>query len=195
MSKDEDDYWEGQLRNARRGQLDTVRKAATVWAATFTGVLGIFGSVTFVGGLNGLNDLGQTARLVAQTAVVIAAGATLVATVLTASAANSFPTMTSALTGDSLRERSKELAALGLRRLRAAMVFAGTAAMAVMAGSGVVLFAGKTTPKPAPPPFVVAVIDGHAQCGPLRTSPSGLIVNGARLKRVDQITVVPACPR
>ncbi len=64
MSQAEDEYWAAKLTEARRGQLDTVRKAATNWSALFTAVLGVFTAVTFASGVPGLDELEAGSRLV-----------------------------------------------------------------------------------------------------------------------------------
>src|SRR4051794_27492384 len=53
----EETYWRDQVVAARHGQLEMVRKAATGWSALFGGLLGIFGTVAFAGGLPTMEDL------------------------------------------------------------------------------------------------------------------------------------------
>lgn len=193
MTQADDDYWKEQADTARRTQLTTVRTAAKAWSGVFAGILGLFGTVTFVGGLNGLGDLPADEQNLVRWAIVIAAGALLIATVTSAFASNAMPKVESNLTGDSLRDRSKTLATRSLRLFRVSMGFALAAAIIVTAGSCYILFSEKSSADPKPP-TVVAVVDGVAHCGPLEADGARLAVGGQPLSDVTSITVVDACP-
>lgn len=193
MTKDDDDYWAEQVTTARRTQLATVRSASKAWAAVFAGILGLFSTVTFVGGLNGLNDLAADSQTWVRWGILIAAAAMLVATVLSALASNSMPSVADSVTGGAFRDRSKKLAVRSLLFLRISMGFAMIAALMVIVGSGYIVLAPKAVSS-TKPPTVVAVIDGTAYCGPLTETGGKLTVDGQAITSVTVLTEVAACP-
>lgn len=194
MTQLDDDYWREQVGIARRTQLTVVRDAAKAWAGVFSGILGLFGTVTFVGGLNGLDDLAAKDQEWIRFAIVVAAISLLVATVLSALASNAIPVVADKMTGDGFRDRSKELARRSLRFFRVSMVFALIAASIVIFGSGYILFTSTAEDAEHKPPKVVAVIDGTAYCGPLSLADGILAVDGKALKSVTLLTPVDTCP-
>ncbi len=195
MSQADDDFWKGQVVAARRNQLEVIRKAATGWAALFTAVLGVFGSVTFVGGLSGLNDLADPLATNLRWAILVAALLTLAATLLTGFVANSIPRVTSDLDAGTLRDDTKNKARRGRKLLRASMYCAAAAGVIVTIGSAVALFAEKKS-SASEAPTVVAVVDGMATCGALTADDRGVAsVSGTPLDDgVESLTVVDACP-
>lgn len=193
MSQKEDEYWASQILVARRTQLETVRKAATAWSAVFSGLLGLFGTVTFVGGLNGLDDLNQGTQVGVQVGIVVAAFCTVVATIFAALAANAFPIVTNDLTVDTFQSKNKERAEKALGRLRTSMFLGATAAIIVIGGSTVVLLADKSEPADKAP-TIIAVVEGKAHCGRLTSDGEDLAVGGRRLESVSSLTVVSSCP-
>jgi hypothetical protein len=193
VSRAEDEFWAGKILEARRNQLDTVRRAATGWSAVFTGILGLFGTVTFVGGLNGLNDLAANTQQFVRLGIALAASCTLVATVLAALAANAFPTVSNDLTVDTFQTQNKQRARAALTQLRVAVVFGVAAASVVLVGSIVVLFAGKSDATPQVP-TVIAVLQGKAYCGKVEADGGDLTVAGMSLESVTSLTVVSSCP-
>jgi hypothetical protein len=195
MSQAEDDFWKAKILEARHDQLDTVRKAAASWATLFTAVLGVFGTVTFTTGLTGLDDLADDTKNLARAAIVGAAVLALVATLLFASAANSMPSKTSNLTVTEFQERYKRLAKSALTRLHIAMGAGAAAAVVVILGSVIVLYADKTS---APPkvPSIIAVIDGKTYCGVPAASKDGTLnISDAPAGKATLLTVVAACPQ
>jgi hypothetical protein len=192
MSQEEDDYWAGKLLDARHGQLDTVRKAAASWSTLFTATLGLFGTVTFVSGLTGLNDLPTGTRLAARWLIVAAAVLTLAATILAASAANSMPRVSEKLTSDTYQSANKTAATNALRRLRIAMGLGAVAASVVVAGSIVVLFSDKSSPSA---PHLLVEVNGKTYCGtPSRAADGTLRLGAAPLDGASLVTTVTTCP-
>jgi hypothetical protein len=194
MSRAEDEYWAAKLIEARRGQLDTVRKAATNWSTLFTAVLGVFTAVTFASGVPGLDELEAGPRLVVQCAIGVAAIAALVATLLAGWAANSIPKVTDDLSIASFQRTTKEAAVSALNRLNWSLRCGAVAAVVVVAGSLFMLFAEKSA-KPESVTKVISVVDGKAYCGAPRAAADGsLTVGDVPLGRATSITVVSVCP-
>ncbi|SNR66848.1 hypothetical protein [Blastococcus mobilis] len=195
MAKEDDDYWKGEVTKARRTQLDVVRKSATGWSALFAAVLGVFGSVTFVGGLTGVDELPESLAGDVRVAIVVAAGLALLATVLAGLAANSLPSVTSDLTFQKLRDDTKNKATSARRLLRWALLCAAGAAVIVTVGSAVVVLSEKEQDAVTAPSAVV-VVDGKAVCGPLTEDADGqLSVDGIALGDAGaSFTVVSSCP-
>ena len=54
---DEIAYWESRLEQLRRGQLKAVQTTAAKWSGLMAGILGVFGTVTFAGGLTTVDKL------------------------------------------------------------------------------------------------------------------------------------------
>ncbi len=195
MSQEEDEYWAEEIANARRTQLDTVKKAAAGWTALFSAVLAVFGSVTFASGLTGLDDLASTTKAVVRVGIAVAAGATLLATLLAGAVTARVPNVSNVLTVDAFREDRKSQAERGLRLLKVSIFFGVVAAIAVTAGSLTVLFADRAS-APSTPSAVVAVVDGKAVCGPPEKKPgSVLVVDGVQLNGATSIVPVASCPK
>jgi hypothetical protein len=102
------------------------------------------------------------------------------------------PARTDDTTWDGLRAHSEHAAQAALDQLRLAKAAGLVAGVLVLAGSAAILIAG---PAPASPtaPTVIAVVDGKAVCGQLRSG-SSLSVGSTVLERVTNLVVVPACP-
>lgn len=195
MSQDEDEFWTSKILETRHSQLDTVRKAATSWSTLFTAILGVFGTVTFVSGLTGLDTLSDTVRGLVRGGIAIAAVATLAATILAGSASNSIPKVSNDLTIDGFRSDNKKRAAKALKRLQWSMFFGALAAAVVISGSIVVLFADKSS-KPDNPPPIIAVVNGRAICGtPSIASDGTLAIGSTSLNGATSLIIVAACPR
>ncbi|WP_189211279.1 hypothetical protein [Actinokineospora fastidiosa] len=190
MSREEDEYWEGKILEARRGQLDTVRKAAAGWSALLTAVLGAFATVTFASGLTGMNDLPVGVRSIVRIGIAIAAIAVLLATILAGAAANAFPRKTNDLTVDAFRTAHKERATRALKRLKWSMGFGVAGAVVVVAGSFVVLFTDKAPAKPQP---VIAPAGGKVYCGVPSAAPDGSLML-ANVPLTGDVIVVAKCP-
>lgn len=192
MSQEEDEYWAGKLRDARHGQLDTVRKAAASWSTLFTATLGLFGTVTFVSGLTALDDLPSGTRLAVRWLIVTAAVVTLAATILAASAANSMPRVSNDLTIDNYQAQNKAAATAALTRLHIAMGLGAVAASVVVAGSIVVLFSDKSKP---PAAHLLVEVNGKTYCGtPTRAADGTLRLGATSLDGASLLTTVTSCP-
>ncbi|HMM95198.1 MAG TPA: hypothetical protein PKA89_09195 [Phycicoccus sp.] len=195
MSQAEDQYWAGKLTDARHGQLDTVRKAATSWSALFTAVLGVFSAVTFATGLPGIDDLDETPRVVVLASIGVAALATLAATILAGLAANSVPRVTSDLSIASFQKDTKETAKRALNLLKFSMISGCIAAVVVVGGSIIMLFSDSFAKAPSPT-LLISVVGGKAYCGAPTVGTDGTLeVNGVPLSQASSITVVSSCPK
>lgn len=188
---DDVEFWKQQVQTRNRDQLTTVTKAATAWSALFAGVLAVFGTVAFAGGLTAVDRVeapwGSVAKAVTLVAVVLA----LVATVLAGLASGASVSVTNDNTWDGQRDWVKSQATRAFTRLRLAKRFGGAAGALLLVGSTVVLLAGEAVPSV---PTVVVVVDGRAVCGPLTSTGAGLAVGGTALAKVSSLTVVAACP-
>jgi hypothetical protein len=190
-------YWDGKLIELRRGQLGTVQAAATAWSTLFGGLLAVFGTIAFAGGLTGIEELPGPAAVVAKGLTLVAALAAASATWHAAHAAQSMSLGTETdLTAMGLRQRMNDAAAASLIRLQKAKGRGMLAAVAVLVGSAMILIIGKADKPADAPPAAVVVVDGRAVCGKLqRGSEGGLSVAGTELtSNVSGLTVVAACP-
>ncbi|MDN5779373.1 MAG: hypothetical protein L0H96_20985, partial [Humibacillus sp.] len=188
---DEVEFWKQQVLTRNRDQLTTVSKAATGWSALFAGVLGVFGTVAFSGGLTAVDRVDDPWSGVVKAATLLAVVLALAATVLAGLAAGASVSVTNDSTWDGQRDWVKRQAAGAYGRLRLAKRFGGAAGAVLLLGSTVVLLAGEAGPSV---PTVVVVVDGRAVCGPLTSTATGLSVDGTGLTKVSSVTVVDACP-
>ncbi len=191
---DEVEFWKQQVLTRNRDQLTAVSKAATGWSALFAGVLGVFGTVAFTGGLTAVNRVDGPWSGVAKTATLVAVVLALAATVLAGLAAGASVSVTNDSTWDGQRDWVKRQAVRAFGQLRLAKRFGGVAGAALLFGSTVVLLAGEAVPNLPSVPTVVVVVDGRAVCGPLTSTATGLAVGGTGLTKVSSVTVVGACP-
>ena len=190
----DDEYWTEQIDATRRGQLDTVKKAAAGWTTLFTATLGIFGTVSFASGFTGLSDLEPTTKLIVRILIVVAALLMLAATLLAGFAANTFPKHTNDLNVDDFRDASKTRAELSLTLLRLALIAGVATAAVVLAGSFLVLFSDKASAPDAGTSAIVTFDDG-AVCGVLEIDDQGsLTLDGRELDGVRSFTIVDECP-
>lgn len=191
---DDETYWREEVDKARRGQLELVRRAATGWSALFAAVLGVFGTVSFAGGLTGVEDLGGSSEWVIRAVTVVAALLALAATVLAGVAAGPKPEPSASEDWHDMRDATTALAWRSLALLKAAKWCGAGAAALVFLGSAYVVLAGKAEAEPEAP-TVLVVVDGTVACGALSESDDGsLTVDGHALTGVDQVQVVPTCP-
>ena len=188
---DEVDFWKQQVLTRNRDQLTTVSKAATAWSALFTGVLGLFATVSFAGGLASIEQLADPWAGLVKAATLVAVALALVATVFAGLASGASVSVTNDSTWDGQRDWVKTQAKDAYGRLRIAKRFGAAAGAVVLLGSAVVLLVGEAAPAV---PTVVVVVNGQARCGPLTSTGDGLSVGGAELRKVSSLTVVDACP-
>lgn len=189
-------YWDTKLTELRRGELETVHNAAKAWSTLFAGVLGLFGTVAFAGGLTAIDDLPGRAATAAKVLTLVAIFAALVATIAGAYASQSMTLTTDQpLTGKALRERADKTANTALKRLSVAKKAGIVAAACVVSGSVLILIVGKAKATHTPPTAVV-VVNGGAVCGSLERAESGALTIGgtALVGNVGSVTVVDACP-
>lgn len=191
---DEVEYWKQQVLTRNRDQLTTVSKAATGWSALFAGVLAVFGTVAYAGGLTAVDRVDDPWSGVVKAATLLAVVLALAATVLAGLAAGASVSVTNDSTWDGQRDWVKSQAVLAYGRLRLAKRFGSAAGAVLLFGSTVVLLAGEAAPSLPSVPTVVVVVDGRAVCGPLTATDAGLAVDGAGLTKVSSVTVVEACP-
>jgi uncharacterized membrane protein len=147
--------------------------------------------VVFVGGLTGLNDLAACTQSLIRWLIAVALVSALLATVLSGSASIGFPVVTYDQTSEGLRDRTTRQAMTALLRFRIAVGFGALAALIILIGSCVVLFAEKETQALK----VIAVVNGDATCGTLHKQGNSLKIDDVLLTHVDAITVVSTCPK
>jgi len=193
MSQEDDEYWSGRILDARRNQLESVRKASAAWAGIFAAVLGVFGSVTFVTGLASLSELTPGVRVTVRIFIAGATGCTLAATILSALASNSLPRVSGNLSVDHFRAEMKSRAQTALYRMRIAMALGAVAASLVVLGSLIVLFSNDPQ-RPSVQPIMV-IIHGDVYCGVPAVGNNQYLRLGSRnLTGVTSMMAVPACP-
>ena len=198
---DEVEFWKQQVLTRDRDQLTTVSKAATAWSALFAGMLGVFGTVAFAGGLTALDRLADPWAAVVKVTTLVAVVLALAATVFAGLASGASVSLTNDSTWDGQRDWVKTRATGALGRLRLAKRLGVAAGAVLLIGSAVVLLAAPAAPAapraPRTPraPMVLVVVDGQAVCGPLALGAGGgLVVGSTRLAKVTSVNVVDACP-
>ena len=188
---DEVEFWKQQVLTRNRDQLSTVSRAATAWSALFTGVLGVFSTVAFTGGLTAVDRLADPWAGLVKAATLVAVVLALLATVLAGLASGASVSATNDSTWNGQRDWVKTQATTAYARLGAAKKLGTAAGVVVLLGSAGVLLAGEAAPTA---PTVVVVVGGRALCGPLLARGDGLAVGGTELAKVSSLTVVEACP-
>ncbi len=190
---DEAAYYEARLDELRRGQLRTVQASAGRWSALMTGVLGVFGTVAFAGGLSTVDKLDGPYDVVAKVLTTLAAATAVAAVVYLARASGglrlddlAFPS------GRALMNREVRLAAEARALLRTGRWFAAATGALVLAGSVLVLWAPVAAPGPSK--VLVRFPDG-AVCGAPARVGGQLTVGGRPLRDAVEIVPVEACPR
>ncbi|WP_216638719.1 hypothetical protein [Mycobacterium asiaticum] len=189
MLQDDDDYWQERLRDLSRNQLDTVRKAGAAWSAVFSAVLGLFGTVVFVGGLAGLDEVSSGKQSFIRWAIATALVCALLATGFSGSIG--FPEILKNQTTEHIRDLTIQRARTALCRLRWAVFFGALAGLTILVATVTVLFSDK-----APTPLhVITTFKGSLICGVLqKAEDNSLTVDGMRLTEPRSITVVSSCP-
>jgi len=191
MPTPESIYWQDRFDELRRTELDSVRATAGKWQATIATLLGVFGSVAFVGGISKVDDLNDAAAAAAKTLITVAVGLALIAVLCAAYAAQGIPRDKRGQNADQLRSESFSRARRALWSLRTSQVLSLAATGCVVAGSLVVLFAD--APSPTPPRFVVTA-DGRIWCGELSSADgvAALKVDGVPIDLPSPVTAVVA---
>ena len=193
MTREEDAYWAAALVNARRTQLETVRKAATGWAALLSAGLTLFGAVSLTGGSALLAGKGDTSGLLRTVAVTVATLAALTATLLAGAAANSWPRISSDLTINGLRDATKRQARAGVKKLRWAMRLGGLSLALIVVVSLSLTFSSLRNSSAHDKWLIVS--DGAIVCGTLQRGTNGeTLLDGRRLGAVSTVMPVAVCP-
>lgn len=188
-------YWREEVKKSTRGELETVRKAAVGWSTLFAAALGIYGTVTFAGGLTGLDDLDETYRPLVIGATIVAAGFALAATILAGLAAGPSASKSDSEAWQDFENSNRTMASTAFLQLRLAKIGGLIAAATVLVGATFTLVVGPA--EEAPKVQRVLVVAGDTVvCGPLTRSESGLAVEGLPLKNrpINQVQVVDSCP-
>ncbi|MDG6103225.1 hypothetical protein Daura_17105 [Dactylosporangium aurantiacum] len=190
---DEAAHYEARLDELRRGQLSTVQAAARRWSALMTGVLGVFGTVAFAGGLTTIDKLAAPYGTVAKVLTTVAAATAVAAVTWLARASGglrlddlAFPS------GRTLMNREARLAAEARALLRTGRWLAAATGALVVAGSVLVLWAPAAAPDPSK--VLVRFPDG-AVCGAPARVGGQLTVGGRPLRDAVEIVPVGTCPR
>jgi hypothetical protein len=190
--EDEFDYWDAKATELRRGQLDSVRAAATKWAALMSALLGVFGTVTFAGGLQTVDMLGDPwAQIVKGLTSAAAAFAVSAIGMLSYAAGGLRISQEQGLTGNSVQKMFTEDTGRAMRWFGWGKKAALAAAAIVLAGSALILWLG---PQPAAPPTILVVSRHSTYCGPLKQDSNGVRVGGHRLSGdIQAIIIVDTC--
>lgn len=184
-------HWEAKLIEAKTGQLDTVRKSAAGWSALFTSLLGVFGVVTFAGGLKEIDDLAPGLTWLVKTGTSLAAIALSVATFFAAKASGLFTTTTNNTTWQNQRDTTINAATEARSDLLRSKL-AGVAALLLVLGGSLVAIWGPSAK--SPPLTVIVDTNLGVACGPLSKDASGaILVDGEKLTSAA-LTVVGKCP-
>ena len=194
--EEEWEYWDLKNDELRRTQLETVQKAASNWSTLFGALVGVFGVVSFAGGLTTIDKLESPLDDIALGLTIAAALLWVIATYLSAQASGDLsPGEVSELDATALQRRTEEAAATAFDRLKVAKVVGTIGVALVLFGTLLVLVADEAEQEKSPP-TVVAVVDGSAVCGKLSSGPDGtLSVDDLSLgAAVESLTIVTKCP-
>jgi hypothetical protein len=188
-------YWDGKATEVRRTQQQTVAKSAENWSTLLTALLGVAGTVTFVGGLATIDKL--PARCAFWTKVMIS-----VAGLLTVGAIVCFAVASGGLllkkrksiSAWPVRDAATQGAKSALKWSNWGRLAALGAALLVLAGSAIVLWNTETGQK-AQPPTVLAVTGDRAVCGALQIGTDGRLTIGGQPSSapLTQLLTVAAC--
>lgn len=198
MSTKESVYWQDKLDEQRRTQLDVVRSTAAKWQATIATLLGIFGSVAFVGGVTKVDELSKSDAMLSKALVGVAVCLALIAILAAAYASMGVPRRKTDATWQWLQTESTDRASRALVSLRVSQVLALAAAACVVGGSLNLLL--NSPPKSSREQHFVVTIRGAAHCGQLMDEGNVLKLErtGASVdlsSGVEQFVAVNACPK
>jgi hypothetical protein len=194
LSETEYAIWKEKLDKLQSGGLETNQSAGTGWSTMLGAVLGVFGTVAFVGGLPTLDKLAEPWRQIAKIATLVAFVLLLLATIYANLAARSMTARRLTITTPDELKSSSELAAkASAEDLRWAKRF-GTLAALLILGSTVALFWIGEAPKPSEPPTLLVSANGTSACGKLESSNGGLVVDELPLTDLTDALVVTKCP-
>ncbi|MBL7259236.1 hypothetical protein [Paractinoplanes lichenicola] len=188
---DELAHYEAKNDTLRRGQLKAVQAAAGKWSALMAGFLGVFGTVTFAGGLNTVDNLPSPyAPIVKGTTTLAAVAAVLALWFLARAAGGLRITDLQFPNGKQLMEREIGLVDDARKNVGRGRFFALTTAGLVLAGSVLVLWAPSA---PSDPKFLVR-FDNAAMCGPLTGKDDKLSIGDRSLVDATEVIPVTDCP-
>jgi hypothetical protein len=188
---DEIAYWESRVEQLRRGQLKAVQASATKWSALMAGLLGVFGTVAFAGGLTTVDKLPSPADLIVKAITTLAAVTAVLGISFLARAAGGLTLTDMALpNGKDLQAREQELVGKARGNVSRGRILALVTAGLVLAGSVVVLW---TPEEESDPKYLVRFTDG-ASCGTLDQQRGRLLRNGRDLREAVEVIPVTACP-
>lgn len=192
--EDEWAYWDAKATELRRTQLSSVQSAAAKWSGLLTAALGIFSAIAFAGGLTTIDKLDNPYAGWAKALTSVAALADLAAIILFAIIAGGLTLAAKeGLTAQTVRKDNAVAADSLLPLLTWGRVAVFVAAVAVLAGSAMVLWAPQASSDPS---SVVVVTDAHLYCGELTANTDGSVTVGdvAPAGTVTQVVPVEKCP-
>ncbi|HEY2668743.1 MAG TPA: hypothetical protein VGJ07_00035 [Rugosimonospora sp.] len=188
---DELAHYESNVDELRRGQLKTVQTSATRWSALMAGLLAVFGTVAFAGGLNTVERLPSPADAVVKALTTLAAVSAVVAIWYLSRAAGGLDlTDLPHINGKILMERETASVGAARRRIRIGKVCAVVTVALVLAGSAVVLWVPAAASQPK---FLVRFPDA-AYCGTLVRNGDRIAIGGRDLAAATEVIPVAACP-
>jgi hypothetical protein len=163
----EAEYWQAKLTDISRTELDKVRATAAKWQATISTLLGVFGSIAFVGGISNVDQLNERMATTAKNIVTVAVVLAFLAILGSAYAAMGVPRKHQNQDWRWLRDESHTRARHALLALRLSQVGAVAAAILIVTGSLTVLRASPAQPSGSKTYAVIA--DGKVWCVDLST--------------------------
>lgn len=187
----DEEYWAGKVEDAKRGQLDTVRKTATAWSGLFSALFGVFGVVAVAGGLQDFGDLAPDYSAVVQIGTSVAAVALAVATFYAAKAAGLTLATSNDTTWQQYRDSTIDRAQNAKSELGYAKV-AGLIAVGIGLALGFVAIWGPSAS--ASPATVIVDTDKGVACGELAKRDGTYTIDGKPVKSVASLSVVSKCP-
>jgi len=176
--------------------LDALRANAATWTKLLGGLLGLFGTAAFVGGLPTIDKLGDDQQTIARL-LISAALVFLVFATITSALAERKPVRLLPAQSPDEKQVALQKGQQSVKRLTFwASLAGGLAAVSIIGGSMYLLWL-EPNPSPAPPPKVLAVSSETAVCGQLTVEngkETAIEVNGESIAGLTQLVIVSSCP-
>jgi hypothetical protein len=188
--------WAQRAQELRLEQLSTARKQAEAWRTGLAGMTTLLGVVLVVKGRETVGDLAPWTRTTVAVLLVVTFGGLLAATVLAVRAAAGTPGAEILLTGEGLREWTRNEVRAIARRIWCAALLTLAALSLLVTALGFTWFGPVSDPTK---PMVRVVTRGESMCGELvGTAGDNVVVKGESLKqtpinRIVSIEPVESC--
>jgi hypothetical protein len=188
----DEDYWLDRLEALRRGgQLELVRKSASVWSGLFASLLGVSSLVVMSGAIQEVSTVRSEYAFVLRSASTLALGGLAASTFLAARAGGHVSlARTKNASWQALRTWTVNAVDAAIRDLRWAKRL-GLATIAVaMASTLLAIWA----PVEKNQQLWLADSDDGLICGPLERSGDQVLVAGSEITRVGSLIETTRCP-